>query len=97
MLTLWFSLCHGAWSFGLLLMSCSPCRAWYPPGGASWPGFLLLRSIFLKDAPKRLGLPAIQVLLSADAAADAGLLMSESSAENPEPVFDDLVAPPVDL
>ncbi|KAK9784199.1 putative Carrier domain-containing protein [Seiridium cardinale] len=58
--------------------------------------FPILRSIFLKDAPSRLGLPAIQVLLSPDAAADAGVLVSESSAEDPEPVFDDLIVPPVD-
>ncbi|KAK9418949.1 putative Carrier domain-containing protein [Seiridium unicorne] len=58
--------------------------------------FPILRSIFLKDAPSRLGLPAIQVLLSPDAAADAGVLVSESSADDPEPVFDDLIVPPVD-
>ncbi|KAH9903900.1 acetyl-CoA synthetase-like protein [Xylariomycetidae sp. FL2044] len=58
--------------------------------------FPVLRSIFLKDAPKRLGLPVMQVLLSRNAAADASVLVSESSAGDPEPVFDDLVVPPVD-
>ncbi|ETS84288.1 hypothetical protein PFICI_02313 [Pestalotiopsis fici W106-1] len=58
--------------------------------------FPVLRSIFLKDSPKRLGLPVMQILLSADAAADAAVLVSEASAGDSEPVFDDLVVPPVD-
>ncbi|KAG8158236.1 hypothetical protein KVR01_011997 [Diaporthe batatas] len=87
-----------SWRMELWSLTAEPLSL--PRLKAAWQGvvarFPVLRSIFLKDAPERLGLPVVQVVLDAQAASEATVVVCESPSSAPEPEFGDARAPDVD-